>query len=213
MNSAANQLAVIMARGESLRMGKPKGLCRLPDQDESFLSSVVGLYKHFEMPTLLVVRPEDEAVYKEIISQEKVDTLTAAGGGDTAQTMKFALDWAHAKGLNPEIFWAHPVDMPLVQPQTITSLMEAAGQGRIAAWRPVCQNNPGHPVLIPAALLSVVLDASSLGVSMAQAWKAATAQGKVSPIKLLKVDDSGVITDFDTPGQLHSAQEKKAPES
>ncbi len=213
MTTVLNHLAVIMARGESQRMGQPKGLCRLHPEDECFLIKVVRLYNQFGIPILLVVRPEDEADYLEVLSGEKVDVLVARGGGETALTMKLAVDLARDQGLNPKVFWAHPVDMPQILPQTLEELMEAAAKGSLKAWRPLHDNNPGHPVLIPASLLSKVLSAESLNVSMSRAWKNASAKDSVPSIKMLMVADSGVITDFDTPDQLHAAPEKKAPES
>ncbi len=213
MNPVSKQLAVIMARGASQRMGQPKGLCRLPDQDDCFLTQVVRLYRGLEIPVLLVLRPEDEAAYSEIVRHEDVEILAAAGGGDTAQTMKLALEWAQAKGLTPDIYWAHPVDMPLVSAQSISLLLATAAKNDMAAWRPEFHQQPGHPVLFPGPLLALVLTDENIETSMSRIWKKAMAQSLVLPINLLKVADPGVIADFDTPDQLRLTSEKKAPES
>jgi len=134
---------------------------------------------------------------------------TAEGGGDTAQTLKLALDWTISQGVSPQWFWAHPVDLPLVHSQTIADLSTAALENPLAAWRPICNEIPGHPVLIPEVLLARVLDTCDAGASMSKAWKTATSKAMVTPMRLLPVDDPGVITDFDTPDQLNSVPEPK----
>jgi molybdenum cofactor cytidylyltransferase len=213
MNHFVKQLAVIMARGESRRMGQSKGLCRLGNQDDPFVLQIAKTYSQCGLPVLLIVRPEDEADYSKVLAGVSVEILAAPGGGDTAQTMSLALDWARARGLAPHWFWAHPVDMPLVSEKTINDLWTAASAAPANAWRPAYEGTPGHPVLMPGNLLSRLLEKDPAGKSMSEIWKAAVARALVSPMQLLKVDDDGVITDYDTPDQLKTAAEKKEPGS
>ena len=53
MESRADH-AVILARGDSRRMGVPKGLCRLPDDPQCFLGRIVQLYRLPGLPVSIV---------------------------------------------------------------------------------------------------------------------------------------------------------------
>lgn len=206
---ADNQLAVVMARGASTRMGKPKGLCRINEQGDAFVTRVARLYNEAGIPVLLIVRPEDFAEYEKAPTGPMTELFAAPGGGDTALTMKLAMDWVSSRGFSPELYWAHPVDLPLVQPQTITALGEAAANDGDSAWRPFYGNTPGHPVLIPAQLLANLLKADPADATMSGIWKKAMARGIVKAMRPLAVDDPGTTMDFDTPEHLQSMNEPK----
>ena len=55
---------VILARGDSARMGRPKGLCRLPGDAASFLASICGLYARAGLPVAVVTRPDLGSLYR-----------------------------------------------------------------------------------------------------------------------------------------------------
>ncbi len=213
MKEASRHLAVIMARGSSTRMGMPKGLCRLQGQDDVLAVQVARLYSGIGMDVLLIVRKQDAAVYRELMVGQSVHILEAPGGGDTALTMKIALRWAALNDQHPEYFWAHPVDLPLVRPQTIVQLLEASATDSHSAWRPYYGDKPGHPVLLPAHLLKLAVVADPLDKSMSSVWKEAIAQGITGPIRKVSAEDPGTVTDFDTPEQLNFFTEPKEPES
>ncbi len=213
MIKAINQLVVIMARGDSRRMGRPKGLCRLDQTGAPLITRVHRLYSDMGIPILLVTRSADQEAYDAIVKNDSIKILSAPGGGDTALTMKLALDWSKVHGINPDYFWAHPVDLPLVRPQTINALLAAASPEPLTAWRPVCNHIPGHPVLVPGVLLPRILEAESADAAMSQVLKEAETQGIISPLQWLEVDDTGIFTDFDSPAQLQSKQKPKASES
>ena len=209
MLSSEKHLAVIMARGASLRMGWPKGLCCLAGEKEPFVVGIIRQYESVGIPVLLVLNSEHESAYRKCLGTSEIFFHTASGGDDTAQTMAIALDWARKNKKATTCFWAHPVDLPLVQRETLSLLRSTIDKAPDFALRPYHNDSPGRPVLMPTVLLSRVLGPDHHSGTMAQVWRSAVARGLAEPIRALKIDDSGVVTDFDQPDQLGLDQETK----
>ncbi len=221
MNKPATHLAVIMARGESRRMGAPKGLCRLSSAHQPFALQICQQYLQLGFAVLIVVHGDDEAEYVRCLRGVPVSILAAKSGGDTAQTMKLSLDWSARQPMEVTCFWAHPIDMPLVQVQTLKLLKSVFVNDSPGGLRPVFveQSNcpdqpgpakrPGHPVLFQSGELEKVLVGKFEHLTMAQAWKVAMSQGVVDVVQEYSTNDPGVVTDFDTPEQIIKFQNSK----
>lgn len=82
-----------------------------------------------------------------------------------------------------------PVDVPLFTARTVTQML-SLGYPLVT---PVCDGNPGHPLLIRSTLIdSILSDDGSSGLE--------GAVGKCgTPMYFLNVDDPGIIHDADTP--------------
>jgi len=93
-----------------------------------------------------------------------------------------------------------PVDIPLVLPQTIRSLMEANASIAMPRFR----GRTGHPVLLrQAALPSVFAHDGSNGLK--------GAFGQSGCVQLaIEVDDAGVVLDADTPEEFALLEELDA---
>ena len=197
-------LAVIMARGASRRMGRPKGLCRLSGLAQSFLPTLVAVYRQLEMPILIVTNRQDEAAYRAAVTADAdVAWCAADGAGDTAETARLA--WR----IRPDAshYWLQPVDMPLLQPATLAILQKATctAPGRIV--RPVCEGRPGHPVVIPEPVLRTLLpqpgeDANAAPGPLRDLIDAAVADERLAPPLTVAVADTGTVTDYDEPHEL-----------
>lgn len=204
MSSFPGHWAVIMARGDSRRMGFPKGLARLNDRGPNLVTRILCLYQGLGIKTLLVVRAEDEAAYRAQTPVKPDLWCAGPGGRDTAATMKLALETC--QDLPVQWFWAHPVDLPLVNPETLNHLVEAseAAAGPIRPW---CQGRPGHPVLFPAGPLQAALSLGENGHSMSELWSQAQLKALVPAMDRLDVADTAVVTDFDRPDQLDTVKD------
>ena len=135
--------AIILAAGESRRMGKPKQLIPLEKTTileqtvDNFLNSevhdvivVVG-YKAEEVAKLIANRPVTVAVnsaYREGMSTSIVAGLSLLS--DKAQGVMFAL-----------------ADQPFIDSQTINRLIEAFGIYDKGIVMPIYQGRRGHPVI------------------------------------------------------------------
>ena len=81
MKSAVNSsdrrdIACVLARGASLRMGFPKGLACLPGDERPFLVRIVELYRELEIPLVTLHNTRDplvpishEVIYADLVAE------------------------------------------------------------------------------------------------------------------------------------------------
>ena len=86
-----------------------------------------------------------------------------------------------------------PCDVPLFMPQTLSSLIAAMKEKCAAVVKPVCQGQPGHPILLDSSLLPHIA-AYTGGGGLAGALRA---YGK--PVVHMECQDPGILMDADTP--------------
>lgn len=200
--ATAGDVVVVLARGAGRRFGGPKALARVGGDPRPLVRRVADLYVAVLDAPLLVVTTADlrEAVATAVASVPGATVLGAAGGGDTARTLGLAWEWLAAHAPRCERVWAHPVDVPRVAPRTLGQLarVAAAQPGRVV--RPVWAGRPGHPVVVPAALLA---DLAAAARAADGPWRevlaAAVAAGRAQSALAVDVADPGVVLDHDEP--------------
>jgi molybdenum cofactor cytidylyltransferase len=94
-----------------------------------------------------------------------------------------------------------PADLPLIQPATLRAVAQAL-QGAARAAQPGYRGVRGHPVGF-AASCGPQLAALSGEQGAAPVLRALREAGQVAELDL---DDAGIVTDVDTPGQLAQAE-------
>jgi CTP:molybdopterin cytidylyltransferase MocA len=92
----------------------------------------------------------------------------------------------------------HLADHPEVKRETIESLVRASAQQSDRAVMPQLDGRGGHPVVIPAGLVSNILEFQDAG-GLRQFWLDHT-----NLCVRLPVDDPGVVLDVDTPSDYQS---------
>lgn len=83
-------------------------------------------------------------------------------------------------------------DMPAVPTAIYEQLAAAFRRSPDQIFRPVYQGRPGHPVLIPTALLAGVRPTGDEGLRQ-------VLQAHKERVRLIEVDEPGVVLDLDTP--------------
>ncbi len=193
---------VIMARGQSLRMGRPKGLVRLAALDGGMMvQAVMDLYSSGQMRGVVLTTEGLVAAYEAVLPRESGFTVVGvAAGGETAQTLWYAARSAPEQTTH---LWMHPVDLPLVAPETVVLLRRLSAERPAVVVRPMHEGVPGHPVIVPVSGMPA-LEAIGLGAegSAASAMAAAVSLGRLDEPALLPVADQGVVMDFDCPADL-----------
>lgn len=205
MKRAPNDLlAVVLARGDSSRMGLHKGLVKLPGDAVPFLQRIVGLYLDFGIAVRVVTLNEVAPSYRTLLKDyDDVEVIGTRSGGGTATTM--LTGWRSPRIPAPDglAMLAHPIDMPLVRPATLASLLRAARRNPRRVLRPVCNGVPGHPVVVPAAILGILERETSYWSGSLQDFFAGGAEaGLFQGVVEVPVIDEGVVRDFDTPADL-----------
>lgn len=202
--------AVILARGQGRRLGQPKGLVRMPGTTTTLVELVVALYREREWPLVLVTLPAQENAFARLLAAiPAVSTASASSGGETALTV--LAGWRALRDRQAEVthVWAHPVDLPFVQGATVSALERVSCDLPENVVRPVHRKVPGHPVVLPVAVLAHL---EAAGTSPQQPLRellvvAADAGAMVTPT-LVPVPDHGVTQDIDTPRDLLEAAER-----
>jgi len=192
--------AVILARGESRRMGQPKGLCRLPGEMRSFLARIVDLYGELAFPVAVVTTPAAGTVYRAELPLAAVRWLERPGGRGTAFSVAAALEDLAAEATH---LWLHPVDLPRVSAASLAALLARSAAEPEAVLVPEREGRPGHPVVLPVApfrrLRGVVRDGAM------RPWLLElTAPGpdRLAPLTEVPLSDDGIVADYDAPASL-----------
>jgi molybdenum cofactor cytidylyltransferase len=176
---------LILAAGESRRMGRPKPL--LEYRGETFLDRLIGIFSARCSPVVVVVGAAAE---------------TVQAGTRRAGQVRFAVNPDYLLGQVTSLqcgIRALPervsgalftlVDHPAVRPETLARLAAGSGVLRIPRY----QGRRGHPVYISSTLfpefLALPQDAAARDVVNRHA----------AEIEYMGVDDPGVVADIDRP--------------
>ena len=191
-------VAVIMARGRSRRMGRAKGLVQWVPDGPPLVRIIADTYRAAGIPFLVVTLPDLAAAYGAAVGEGGGGAiLPAEPGGDTARTMVLARRFLAGEGVTH--LWAHPVAMPLVQESTLVLLRKVSRLRPTEVVRPALNLQPGHPVILPETRVK--------GFEALDGWREGSVRDLLAgdgfqKTRMVWVDDHGVVSDFDRPEDL-----------
>jgi molybdenum cofactor cytidylyltransferase len=152
---------IILAAGDSTRMGYPKAL--LPLGSESFLVRILSTIGRVGMPKPLIVLGKAAPVIQQQILNRPAHTLINPDP-DRGQLSSIQLALHH---INPEfiagMIW--PVDQPAISEDLVRNLVHLflSSESRIAyptcGGRRGCSGRRGHPAIFHRALFQEFMDA------------------------------------------------------
>ncbi len=185
MGKMADVVAVVLAAGESRRMGKPKQLlevCGRPMLEHvlhmlsSLFERVIVVLGHAYAEVLKAVKmPSNALIVFNPRYSEGISTSVRAG----------------LSAVEADAYLIYLGDMPCVRPTTIAALVEAYRRGDRPAVVPTYRGMRGNPVVVSRALRPMAYslrgDRGLLSVLDA-----------VGPL-YVEVDDEGILIDVDTP--------------
>ena len=181
--------AIVLAGGASVRMGRPKAL--LPLDGRPFVRRVLEALQAGGVDEAVVVtRPGADELAREV---------TAAGYGraivnpdpDRGQLSSLLVGLAAVDRPDVDAVLVTLVDVPLVKPGTIATLLARAATSGAPILRAVHEGRHGHPVVFKRVLFEA-LRAADLAVG-------AKAVMRAHQIEDVEVADAGVSVDVDTP--------------
>ena len=176
-------------------MGEPKGLLELAGR--TFLARTVSALVEGGCDPVFVVVAVDE---KELAAEAAragavvVENLAPGEGPITSLRLVLTLLDSTVAGL------AYlPVDHPMVRPETVSALLQAARTTNAFLTVPMVGDKRGHPALFSASLFSELSDPSLEGGARTIVHR------HLEKATQVQVDDPGVLMDIDTPEAYRAA--------
>ncbi|MDR1777272.1 MAG: nucleotidyltransferase family protein [Desulfovibrio sp.] len=190
---------IILAAGQSSRMGKIKALLPLPrdDVERSALEGLARLYRAAGFEDILVI---SGCHAEQVEAAAKALSLTVARNPRPDDGM-FSSVCVGLRAAPPDsdAFFIHPVDVPLVRTAT-AHLLARTHAARIARAEspvvviPLCDGREGHPLLVPDVFKRAILSHSG-----ENGLRGALASLPEQDVLALETGDPGVTEDMDSP--------------
>ena len=176
---------LILAAGESRRMGFPKALLRY--REETFLDRLAGLFVARCSPVIVVLGAEAERIRASVHSAATFVVNPAWARGQTT-SMQCGLR-AVPREADGVLFTL--VDHPAVARATIDALL--AGSPAALVRVPRYQGRRGHPIWFSRELIQEFLALPETGAARD------VVRGHAAETEFLDVDDPGILADIDDP--------------
>jgi molybdenum cofactor cytidylyltransferase len=192
--------AIVLAAGESTRMGTPKALLADPD-GRPFVARIVRTFADAGLDRLVVVTGTwHQAILDALAADGLAGAASCIRNPDPSRGQISSL-WAGmdaVMGPDLDALLTTLVDVPMVRTATVRAVLEAWRRTRAPIVRPAIGERHGHPVLFDravfAALRRAPLDEGAKAVVHAYAERLVN----------VEVDDQGCLIDIDTPAEYDS---------
>jgi molybdenum cofactor cytidylyltransferase len=185
--------AVILAAGESKRMGQPKQL--LPWGDTTVQAQTIRNAKVATIHDIFVVSGHQAEQIEAIATAEGVDAIrnTQYATGEMLSSLQTAVQHLLRRPpLFPRAILVILADQPMVTPETLNQLLTAYWRGEGDLIAPVYQGQRGNPVLIDGRYFAELLHLEP-GDAPRTLLQRHTAE-----LVLLPVETDAVVQDLDT---------------
>lgn len=192
--------AVILAAGDSSRMGSPKAALTTP-AGRPFVTAIVGAFAEAQVSDVIIVTGRDhDAVVAAMAGDSPPIKVRVVRNSDPSRGQLSSLWVGMDAAIGPETdaLLVTLVDVPLVRPATIAQVIDAWRRTHAPIVRPAIGARHGHPVLFDR-LLFEELRAAPLDRGAKTVVRAHEAE-----ILNVPVDDEGALLDIDTPADYEA---------
>jgi molybdenum cofactor cytidylyltransferase len=187
---------IVLAAGDSLRMGSPKALLSSPD-GRPFVTRILDTLREAGIVELVVVTGRDhEALVKVLRDGLRVPPLIARNT-DPSRGQLSSL-WVGMDAVvrsDTQGILVTLVDVPMVAVSTVTRVVTAWQRTRAPIVRPALGDRHGHPVIFDRAVLDALRDAPI------DAGAKTVVRAHDRDLLNVPVDDEGCLVDIDTPDE------------
>jgi molybdenum cofactor cytidylyltransferase len=188
--------AVILAAGESKRMGSPKAL--LPYHDRTFLEHLMEITRHPKIGSqLIVLGAGAEAISNHVGLHPEMTVVNPDWESGQLSSIKAALKSIDSKPTDGILLCL--VDHPLISSGLITELVEAFYRSNKLIVLPTFRGRRGHPVIFSAKLFGELLDAPEETGARAVVWNHA------ADICEVPTTEEGAVLNLNDPQTFRSA--------
>jgi molybdenum cofactor cytidylyltransferase len=186
---------VILAAGLSTRMGKPKALLRVGPDGPTFVHRIAAALLEGGVADAIVVgRGDDDALRAEVerLGPPLRFVVNAHAHEGQLSSVVAGLNAADHPGVSALL--VTPVDLPLVVPATVRTLIDTFSSTHAAVVRATHHRQHGHPVIFARAVFDELRRADrAIGAK-------AVVQAHAHELIEVDVNDPGVLHDVDEPG-------------
>jgi molybdenum cofactor cytidylyltransferase len=197
---------IILAAGDSKRMGSPKALLPSPD-GRSFVNRIVDTLHESGVTELVVVTGRDHDALVKVLNQSE-HRPAIARNLDPSRGQLSSL-WVGMDAVvrsDTEAILVTLVDVPLVAVSTVSRVLTAWQRSRAPIVRPAIGDRHGHPVIFDRAVFDALRSAPIDG--------GAKTVVRMHEHDLLNVpvEDEGCVVDVDTPDEYQQLRRtRRAP--
>jgi len=186
--------AVLLAAGQSRRMGRPKMTLPWKD-DQTIIAHVAQVFLDAGAFPIVVVTGADRERVERSLQGLPVRTVYNQdhAGGEMLSSVQVGLQCLDVDEI--EAAAVAPGDLPYLKPETVMALLERWRARASMLLAPSYERRRGHPMLLARAEWPGVMSLER-GKTMRDFFRA-----RAQEIEYLVVDDPGVLADIDTPGQ------------
>jgi len=184
---------IVLAAGDSVRMGSPKALLPSPN-GRPFVSRIIDTLREAGIVELVVVTGRDhEALVKILKESVRVPPLIARNT-DPSRGQLSSL-WVGMDAVvrpDTEGILVTLVDVPMTAVSTVTRVVTAWQRTRAPIVRPAIGDRHGHPVIFDRAVLDM------LRAAPIDAGAKTVVRAHEHDLLNVPVDDEGCLVDVDT---------------
>jgi molybdenum cofactor cytidylyltransferase len=184
---------IVLAAGDSIRMGSPKALLPSPD-GRPFVTRIVQTLREAGIVELVVVTGRDHETLVNVLRDGMRELPLIARNPDPSRGQLSSL-WVGMDAVvrsDTQGILVTLVDVPLVAVSTVTRVVTAWLRTRAPIVRPAIGDRHGHPVIFDRA----VLDA--LRAAPIDAGAKTVVRAHEHDLLNVPVDDEGCLRDIDT---------------
>jgi molybdenum cofactor cytidylyltransferase len=188
--------AVILAGGESRRMGVPKAL--LPYRGKTFVEHLLEVTRHPRVGITRIVVGAHANEIRERLSAHSADIVVNADWAEGQLSSIQAGIRSLADGGNDGMILA-PVDHPIVSAALVAQLIAEFDSGGNAIALPTFHGRRGHPLIFRASLYPELLAASAEVGARQVVWAHA------DDVLEVPTEEEGVVLNINDPAALERA--------
>ena len=192
--------AIILAAGDSRRMGTPKAL--LPDPDgRPFVARLVRSFSAAGIDEIVVVTGVMHAAIADAIATDSPPARPLCVRNPDPSRGQLSSLWAGLEAAirsDTEGVLVTPVDIPMIRTATIRQVVDAWVRTHAPIVRPAVGGRHGHPVLFDRVTFDALREAPL--TEGARVVVHANADRVVN----VAVDDEGCLVDIDTPADYEA---------
>jgi molybdenum cofactor cytidylyltransferase len=184
--------AVILAAGESSRMGRPKAF--LSFRGTTFIEAIVDAFKQSRVDEIVVVLGHNaEKMTRRIEHLPVTIVINREYKKGQLSSLQAALRHLAASPQAVDAVVVHLVDHPYLNAALVDRMIESFYATHKLIVLPRYQTRRGHPVIFSASLFQELLEAP-----LDQGAKAVVNAHRADALEL-ETDDAGIAIDIDTP--------------